>query len=104
MDGRRRAPGVVRDAERARKGTPTGVTVHGVQIWINVPSDMKIQDPLYGVSSVPDQGLAGNDDCSCQAAMEARVLHGGTSIWSGRNICESIASTLNHWYIELQSQ
>ena len=32
----------------ALKGTPKGELVHGFQIWINVPSEKKMDDPSYG--------------------------------------------------------
>lgn len=35
--------------------TPTGITVQGFQIWINVPSDKKMDDPRYG--TVPTRDL-----------------------------------------------
>jgi redox-sensitive bicupin YhaK (pirin superfamily) len=30
-------------------GTPAGEVMEGFQIWINVPSDRKMDDPRYGV-------------------------------------------------------
>ena len=29
-------------------GTPKGETMHGFQIWVNVPSELKMNDPKYG--------------------------------------------------------
>merc|ERR1719399_1377949 len=30
-------------------GTPTGEIMHGFQIWVNVPSVNKMDDPKYGI-------------------------------------------------------
>lgn len=29
-------------------GTPKGEVMHGFQIWVNVPSELKMNDPMYG--------------------------------------------------------
>lgn len=54
-------------------GTPAGQKMHGFQIWINVPSDKKMDDPRYGTESpddIPRLELP-------NAAGTVRVLAGG---------------------------
>lgn len=51
--------------------TPKGTTIQGFQIWINVPSDKKMEDPRYGTVPTQDLPLVSIDE-----GVEARVLAG----------------------------
>jgi len=52
-------------------GTPAGETEHGFQIWVNVPSERKMEDPLYGTE--PPENIPNIEVCE---GVKARLLAG----------------------------
>ena len=55
-------------------GTPKGEIVEGFQIWVNVPSERKMDDPRYGTE--PPEHIPVYENQTSSPGMKARVLAG----------------------------
>eukprot|EP00697_Spironema_sp_BW2_P002814 gnl/Spiro4/13753_TR7341_c0_g1_i1.p1 gnl/Spiro4/13753_TR7341_c0_g1~~gnl/Spiro4/13753_TR7341_c0_g1_i1.p1 ORF type:complete len:296 (+),score=56.41 gnl/Spiro4/13753_TR7341_c0_g1_i1:124-1011(+) len=64
-------------------GTPAGINTTGFQIWINVPSDRKMDDPRYGTVSPSELPVIVSRDANTRIRVLAGEIEGAEGLVRG---------------------